>query len=406
MIDSFEPTNTIYENPILGFRLEYPPYWKVNEEADNNKAIFILPSETRASLIIQTFDSYKNTLDDIISRNLTSYKNSFLNFTLGGNRTLSIGNNRFQIINYSYGDGRNTFNVTDAWMQKDNKIHRITFKTDSTKKYLSYWPYLQKIISSFKDVAFIPYENLELGMRTIYPSTWNKTESNNGISFFSQKAPFRFSISSDVNSELTPINMTASIISKFRTNNLGFPQFQSVVTPKPIQLENINNPVYVFDYSFTSPDTGITNNNTEFMTLQNGRTYSILYAAPENIYSKYFPAINKTIQSIKLFNTSRYEKLFDDKNSGIMLKYPFKYPWKPTEVSNTKVNLIEDPQMQFSISVFPYAKGLESLEGELIDNYTRNKPYFINNTTADNAEGKSYFLKNITNTTIASDIGQ
>ena len=140
----------------------------------------------KANLNIQTFKEFRayRPLKDVINENLTYYTSRLLNFTITGYKNYYKDDNEFSRINYTYSDGKNTFNVTDLWTKTPDTIYRITYQADPSN-YYTYWQAIQKMIDSFKSIDSVPYENFDLGIRIKYPSTWNKTEDTKESHSFS-----------------------------------------------------------------------------------------------------------------------------------------------------------------------------------------------------------------------------
>jgi len=371
MMGSLQILNS-YDNPILGVKLEYPFYWTVREQPTFHRAIFSPDLDKRTTISIQNLTNSKWTTASLINKTINATKNFYLNFTIDGIKTLNIEKNRFQIFNYTYGDGRSVFIVTDAWLQQGNHIYRITYKADSTK-YLTYSPVMLRILNSFKVIGYLPYVNFDLGIITNSPAEWNTTERTNSVSFSPiHKNNVRFSVSRQAtNSQISLNDTVRHIVDQYKGKQFDFPQLHLIAKEPITFITNVT--AYMLNYSITYPYTGIIY-FTQILTIHNGSLYSISYSIPKSEYSKYLPAIDKMIQSFGMFDVVKYVKIFGN-NSGAILEYPDVGNWTNNiAIANRNDNYtfsISNPDFKFYI--FPYNKTLDMLDTPRIDNYNQNR---------------------------------
>jgi YVTN family beta-propeller protein len=372
IVNSLE-ISRVYENPFLGLQIKYPYEWHQQLVSKNNLKLFP-PIESRVSLNIRTArletgaalpNMEKNYLSNLAKNNLTYYQN-FPNFTLN-----HVENNTNQaLMTYSYRDEKSLMYVTNWWLNNNGMIYSIMYRSDSVN-YMKYLPIITNITMQLKKVSFLGYENFDLGVKTVYPDTWNKTQGMDSVLFSStQNNHVLVNISSTHNDKGSGINDAIDQVIEEKATQYRHSHFH--LNGKK-DLQNIQQSG-MLNYSFVDPSAGLMN-NTEIIAVMNDKIYSIRYSALENDYSKYLSTINYMINSMRLFGTHRYENIFD-KGSGIILNYPDYYPWK-LNTSNTsnriRVNLmqinslllLDNISRNFQFSVFPYAGSLESLERNL-----------------------------------------
>lgn len=157
----------IYQNAILGLKIQYPSNWLVREHpynATGNSTIvsfispLLTPSTASSSGAAQNsfvpyvdifvFDSKNVPLDQLVNG---SVKSSLSNATLSQSKPITLkGNNPGRVIEYSIKIAdRYLFDRMQLWTESGNRVFVLSY-TAEPQTYLTYLPTMQKMIQSFE----------------------------------------------------------------------------------------------------------------------------------------------------------------------------------------------------------------------------------------------------------------
>ena len=121
------------------------------------------------------------TLDEIVNERLSD-PNSIL---IESNKTILAANPARMILYlHTFEVQPYDLKVMEIFIVNGDTKYEISYFAEATK-YDNYLPTIQKMINSFEIIDFLPYENLNYGVKIQYPSNWEKTEENNNEMRFS-----------------------------------------------------------------------------------------------------------------------------------------------------------------------------------------------------------------------------
>ncbi len=140
----------VYDNPNLGFTLEYPSDWVKEESLSFISPRLSVSDEAPESIAVTTEPNLSNlTLQEYSNSSLSMLESQFPNFTLieSSNSTLS-GYPAYQIL-YTY-----TFEGVDLknlqiWTLADDMVYVLTYG-GTTKEFDNSFPVIQNMIDSFE----------------------------------------------------------------------------------------------------------------------------------------------------------------------------------------------------------------------------------------------------------------
>ena len=303
-------------------------------------------------------------------------------------------------------------------------IYLLYFAQES--KYNNYLPTIQSMLNSFKTFVILPYESFDLEIGIDYPSHWNKNIKERmppGFLYIDPVSSLVLSSSEENvrNDSTTKLEIYSFKLYKIITIDEAVNE--TVKTYQGYGIKSLNgfqlidskstdwikmNPSHMLNYSYIDSTNRIIN-NTEIITIQNGKEYHIIFSAEEKDYLTYLDDIHNIISSFKIFSTLPYDKQFD-KYSAITLRYPNTYPWEPQDIDNKTIQLSSSSDNNFTISVFPFNKSLPEITKELIADYKQKKINFIsleNSTTSINTTlGTNIPANKITFSYYNPDIGE
>jgi hypothetical protein len=156
------PAFAPYENSQLGIKIEYPVNWQQRNQGDpQSYPVFYLPPSNNSvpslfeRLHIYVYDSENRALDQVVSRDLTRYKehliSNFTNTELSKNKTLLAGLPAYNLV-YSGMEGPYTFKAIEFWTLKGDKVYNILYIAP-VAQYDRNLPVVQKVIDSFKIIG-------------------------------------------------------------------------------------------------------------------------------------------------------------------------------------------------------------------------------------------------------------
>jgi YVTN family beta-propeller protein len=173
--------------------------------------------------------------------------------------------------------------------------------------------------ASFSD-NFIIYEDPFNGIKISYPSSWDKIENGNNVTFETNNS---------VNVTLNVLNYTTGLIhdfvyEKIRTLNYSLIDFKIL----DLNATDSNNYKTAFNINYI-----FRSGHQYFKVLENlifsdDKVYTIRYSAERELYSLYLPIIQKMIETFQIIEFVHY----DNPIFGVRMDHPSN--WKLTEQSS------------------------------------------------------------------------
>ena len=304
-------------------------------------------------------------------------------------------------------------------MTKSNdKIYSILYSAnqDDFPKYLSL---LNIITKSFEPFELLDYGNFDIGMKMNYPSNWNKTEEPYYLDYITERVPsvlFYPTVQNDslkpsdelriysYNSDNSLKKEVDRIVNYYYNSGSSYPEFKlmnaslidlpSSCPGCPIDMNIPPSPI--LNYSYKDPSSGQNIVATEIITNLTNKVYSIKYSADADKFSSGLGTFNKLKDTFEMFNVLRYEMPVDN-SSGIILRYPDRYPWYMTKIDDNNINFMQNsslqelyeslglpvPSQRFLLSGNISNKSLTDLETELRESYKRQNFQILSENKSD-----------------------
>ncbi|MCC5631378.1 protein kinase [Nostoc sphaeroides CHAB 2801] len=149
----------IYNNPVYGISIKYPPSWEKTVAPDRitgNLVKFISPKEGNAdnylenlNLIVQDFPEAQKELEEFTKSYLDEIKQSYPNIKISEEGKSQLSNRPAYQVVYSFEEDGINIKRLQVWMVKNNKVYIITYTAD-VAKYSEYFPTAQTMINSFE----------------------------------------------------------------------------------------------------------------------------------------------------------------------------------------------------------------------------------------------------------------
>ncbi len=331
--------------------IEYPSSWNISSEIGKG-SIFTFRSLSENStdlakenLRLLISPSQEDTIDELIS-----VKIPLQDLNISEPHNSEIGDSDARRLDYTYYDDRFGDIKSAKIATKINETSYLFIYQAQASRFNSYWPTVEKMISSFEALDLLNYESFDIGMRLKYPSDWNKTEeeySSSGtrsVSFYptnqtDSDRPPEVLISSNVTDRSLDEEVYQKLID-YQNESIGYPDL-NLEYPMNVIVSGL--PAWMLKYSY-SDGLGKHINATEFYTRTNDTTYTISYSADEEEYSKHLQALQIMVDSFQPYKLVWY----DNFDMGMRLEYP--NGW---EMIESKINLTEfnrDPYWHFTIS--------------------------------------------------------
>jgi YVTN family beta-propeller protein len=412
---------------ILGrISIQYPNDWVAWEAREFSEYPLFYPlydPDTRFYLdLVKSPPAIKNlTLSNYLNYTTELRKEQALGQGLGfkllnqtADAKLGIGNDAYllEFEQQSEENAGDVLRIMETGMVMGDRVFYVVYIAETTR-YSDYLPAIRSMIDSIKIERFDSYENLDLGIRFIYPPSWNKTSENeNGftVSFESPREDTILSSSLKI-SRVDFINDPKQYIIErnYQYNQSGY----NTTQPAPIIFSNSLNASghptsgYIFNYRPIT-NTGSMIEGYRAVAIQDNISYEILYQIsptdygisyfdrfqPASISSQYgieteedydslideFSALidefGMLIDSAQFFDAKRYEEGFYNNLAGIIIEYPSLHPYfpgdlSPNEISSIATNFTKDNPsygnaiFDLELSVKPYNKSLNELDEEL-----------------------------------------
>jgi YVTN family beta-propeller protein len=400
MLSSFESFRLQdYENIDIGMRVVYPSTWNKTEERylhpktfEGVTSVSISPIPQNNSLVPSNklrISSYATglSLDSETSGRIDYYKDE--NFgpysqfkLLGESSNLSTSAIPYRILNYSYIADKlgNIINSVEVIFKSNHTIYFVSYSAKEEDLHEN-GPAIRLMIESLKTFEPLQYENFDVGLRFEYPSIWEIKESKINLTE-AELYPYLYP---DLHTDpsISPICNRQVGTQELRHKVDLYPIFEDPTTtlaicsiPTDLSLsEEINEvikyhknqgvvfggynetdlryPAQIFNYSYRDTESNMLRNYTEILTMNDrGRLYSFLFSAPRDEFNQYILSVSKIVNSAELYEVTRYEKVFGNFSTGIILTRPEENPWTNREtrsVTDTVDLLLNDPSLRISV---------------------------------------------------------
>jgi YVTN family beta-propeller protein len=315
MIDSFKIIDLdllVYENPTMGFIINYTSDWQPVEDTENNvfrfNSLLSSDSDLQENLAI-SYSSYQSeniTLDKAMNFYITSFKRYQHYDVIEPPHRITIANNYSALkTTVDYVEPNGSYRVMAVLVQDGDYVYQLEYDTTRTDFNL-YMTTVQKMIDSFKImVQFVDYQSLsheEVNMT--YLSNWNVIDRGDEIVFLlpnqSSTDKFRENLSIKILPNLPNEYLTSSSfdemihkeVNYYRENFLNLDILESnslnvgTIPSHKIILNGVDN------------DTQHKHKVLAIWTIKNDKVYFIKYEAEETNYSHYAASIQTTIGSL------------------------------------------------------------------------------------------------------------
>jgi YVTN family beta-propeller protein len=295
----------------LGVRMLYPYDWEKVQEDNGVKFFSPVQNGFQQNVFIDSQDivtQVNKTLDQFIKSAINNYKQVKTDFKLiHSNKTILDGSGADRIV-FTYTDGHYTFETTQIFMIKNNKIYRITY-TAMPEKYSSYLPTIQKMIDSFRSVDLLTYKNPFIGISNLpYPSDWRRTENQSLVSF---APPLEDNNNTDSVLRVSRVPTSGNTLDKLinndinslKNNSTGFHLIDLVA------VNYVGYPGYNLTYIYKDPTFEKQYKVTVFYTIAGNASYQILYAEQPERYNTYLDVMQQILASLKIQKTTNSTQL-------------------------------------------------------------------------------------------------
>jgi len=136
----------LYENPTLGFRIEYPAGSSVHEEI--NGVIFGIPQEAVIKVVV--VNNHNASLSQFTDMAIFALRQTLQDFQLVQSK--DTVDNKGHFIIYSFSTGGREFDALSYWTLKDDRGFMIRFATLPTN-FSDIQPILIKMVNSFNTLG-------------------------------------------------------------------------------------------------------------------------------------------------------------------------------------------------------------------------------------------------------------
>lgn len=307
---------SLYENHILGIRIQYPSNWEWDQNYD--RVVFYLPQDNPGlKFVVSVFPIENRNLDQIINN---MPERSWPNFGfIESPKETTLGVYPERIMVYTFTEDEHEVKAMRILTQREDKVYDIVYLAESTQ-YNEYLHTIDKMISSFETMLqnnlstkpdFLTYYNSTYGVTIQYPSSWVKDERGDGsddcharvVTFthpsgYAQLIIFVEYQDDSLYEDYTHKEILEAELEFYR--DYDNPDFY--VNYKVIE-SNINSTLagysaYKLEYTQKAGD--IEYNSLQIGTEINSDGYFIVADAEAENYSAYFPTIQKMIDSFKM----------------------------------------------------------------------------------------------------------
>lgn len=152
--DNIAPYNFgIYQNSTFGILLQYPMNW-LKEDFEDGVG-FVAPPENKTDRYVETVDIIvspvsNSSLDSMVNQTIDNYKDSLNDFQLINSTSIIVGGNPAQLILYSYSDATiGSAKAMDVITTNGSNIYNILYIT-KPGDFLDHIESIQNLIESFQ----------------------------------------------------------------------------------------------------------------------------------------------------------------------------------------------------------------------------------------------------------------
>jgi PsbP-like protein len=307
---------SLYENHILGIRIQYPSDWEW--EQDYDRVSFSLAQDDPGfKLVVSVFPTGNRSLDQLI---MNMPERFWPNFGfIESPKKITLGAYPAGMMVYNFTEEENEVKAMRVLTQREDKAYDIVYIAESIK-YNDYLPTVEKMISSFKTMSqdnlstkpdFLTYHNSTYGVAIQYPSSWVKDERGDGsddcharvITFTHPSGKAQLIIYVEYQDDSLYKGYTHKEILEAELEfyrDYKNPDFYDdfKVIESDINSTLAGYPAYKLEYTQKAGDTQY--NSLQIGTEINSDGYFITADAEAENYSAYFPTIQKMISSFKM----------------------------------------------------------------------------------------------------------
>jgi len=157
-VQSLSAGNIIYENPVYGFRTQYPEGWDIIIQGASNSSLSLrfnspLENDTdnfRENLRLEVNNTSNTTgLSNLTSATLTSYLEQYPGFKVMELSTTNLDNNTVPALKLVASLTQEGLDFMQIFAIKEEKAYIISY-ISQTSRYSTYLPTIEQIISSFE----------------------------------------------------------------------------------------------------------------------------------------------------------------------------------------------------------------------------------------------------------------
>jgi hypothetical protein len=306
---------SLYENPSLGIRIQYPYDWEWKHRYD--EVHFSLPQEDAGfQLVVEVIPTLNRSLDEMVT-----FDTGLSNFSfIESPKKITLGKYPALMMVYNFtSDGIDvkSMQILILW---EYRTYSILYVAEPTK-YNDYLPTIKKMINSFEIMVqdnlptkpdFLTYHNSTYGLAIQYPSSWIKDERGDGSDDCHDRV-VEFSDPSGTDAQL-------NIYVQYHGDDLYEGDTQKEVLESELEFyRDYQNPDFYDDFKVTESNINSTlagypayklefSNKagvTEYNSVQTGividlDAYFIIADVKAENYSANFPTIQKMIDSFKM----------------------------------------------------------------------------------------------------------
>ena len=145
-----------YQNPTLGFSIQYPSDWELQEESNDKLRFIKQEGFVTADLNVESLDESETTLSEYANTRVNELQGERPEFQLISNEPTTISNKPAQKVIYTFEreeDGK-TNKVMRIWTINEDKLYTLAYIAESTQ-YDRYLPAFQRMVDSFRLVIAI-----------------------------------------------------------------------------------------------------------------------------------------------------------------------------------------------------------------------------------------------------------
>ena len=325
--------------------ITYPSFWDKFEIPEIKGVLFLSPLKT-VGVIIQNV-SEKDSISDELYTNLILLMRQNLNDVniQSTNTTKDLAGEDINTVEYLYGDDSKKFKIQQIIKTGENQVYLLTYFAEDV-----FYDRFLPLVSTMKTTLFdlnrneqkvireplvenntiiqnqsmtealqknnselisdnqpvqntsnvsrnLSYDNPYLGISFEYPSSLNKIEANDGISFFFDQGASGIVVGVIPSSTNSLENFTNEHISEFRSNLENFTLINTT------QINLFTNPTQLLSFNYDN-DSRLYE-GLEYITMDGTDAYVFSYFSKSETFDRYLSLFSDFIESAQLRNLPR-----------------------------------------------------------------------------------------------------